>query len=459
MPTEKIQDFFFERVINSFQTVTGLLSAYAISILIFAPLHMAIGDDFNFEYVAYVAWFVALTCYWFFYRYRLPRNRKKMVGVVVALVAKDQDSRKLKKQFVEELRKKFRSSDLQDVFNVISLPDRHAVQITDEQSIKKQNLKIKAHLYLYGEVIKERDGDHDRYFINLDGRVSHLPVPIAVSNELSFDFRQLLPKEFSLSELFGFRCIKATSRIAYLTARYVVGVAAFLSGDPFLAYRLHRDLEIELEAYNDINSEFERTEAEVSKIDLKYIRVLLLKLRVLISNEAVIIARIYQLNNDEQRCIAHLKVALEKDPNNYSAYLLQAIVYFIYEKNTVAAMKCIKKARKLSRNLSHEWRYSEAFILFWNEKFEDAYKSCQKLILHSYLREDETVNDVETFNLNILENCDNKPQLYFWIGFLMLKKRGDMILAKKYFQSFLEKSNGNIPFLEDKTRSFLTQLE
>ena len=84
---------------------------------------------------------------------------------------------------------------------------------------------------------------------------------------------------------------------------------------------------------------------------------------------------------------------------------------------------------------------------------------CQKISKQYYDQEHITLDDVEAFNLSILSSF-NKPQLYFWIGFLKYKKVGDIQKAKDYFGKFLELSNNQTEdFLRKKTETFLSEIE
>jgi len=54
----------------------------------------------------------------------------------------------------------------------------------------------------------------------------------------------------------------------------------------------------------------------------------------------------------------------------------------------------------------------------------------------SYSREAITLNEVRIFNLNMIAKYPNKPQLYFWIGYLRYFKQGLQADALEDFENF-----------------------
>ena len=455
--SEKIQDLALQIATEYPNTWRGLFAGYFLMTVLFVGLHVAIQDDYNYEWITYGVGYCILTICWVIFRTGVQKNNDSQTGIVIALYGRDFQARELRRKFICELQKNINDASLGDVFNIIPLKNHHAEKIKTKTDICEINKKINGHFYLYGDIQKERDGDTYKYFINLDGYIVHWPIPIPTSQELTVDFRNVLPKEINFSELFGYRCIKLTSKIAYLATKYIVGVASFVSANPFLAYRLHKDLENEFHEYERIDAEM-NGKGEISTLDKKYLKKLRQKLQLIISNEALVIARVFQINQRIPECIEYLDIAQQKNANNYSLWLLKAILAFSVENDPLSAIGYVKKAKRFA-GTTHEWRYSMAFLLFWNEKYEDAYKECQKIATHTYRGENTTVNEVENFNLDILGRRNDKPQLYFWIGYIVHKKRMDSVLAQQYFESFL-RTNINSPniFLETKARSFLTEI-
>lgn len=88
------------------------------------------------------------------------------------------------------------------------------------------------------------------------------------------------------------------------------------------------------------------------------------------------------------------------------------------------ALESIRKAKENSKN-ALEWRYSEAFLYFWKGDYKKALKICQKIKNQNYPNEKLTLNEVRAFTLKVIEK--NKPQLYFWIGYLAYFKDNNLV--------------------------------
>ncbi|PIR66899.1 MAG: hypothetical protein COU51_01425 [Parcubacteria group bacterium CG10_big_fil_rev_8_21_14_0_10_36_14] len=454
-----LKNLFESYVVNGFYKLKGLAASLFIVFCLLLSVHVLIRNDFNYEWYLYGIIFFVIIVFWVVFKYFWPykKNKDRKTGLVVAISSENYEGVKMKNKFITELKRQINDTGLDKYFEIIPLLNHHSEKIKNKEDIITANEKIDGHIFFYGDVQKEYDGKKiKKYFLNIDGYVAHLPIPIQMSQELAFDFRAMLPKEINFSEFFELRGCKATAKIVYLTTKYVVGVASFLSGNPFLAFKMHKNLADELSEYKTINKD--KNLKELTKFDLKKLKSIKNKIPLIISNEALIIATIYYANNTKTKAIEFLSVSLEKNKINYRSWVLKAIFDFIFDNNPEKAFESIKKAKKYSKD-RFEWRYSWAFLEFWNKNYEEAYKMCQKIEKQSYINEEITLNEVEDFNLKILKS-KNVPQLYFWIGYLNYKKKLDFQNALKYFEEFLKRADEKtMNFLIIKTNSFLIDIK
>lgn len=459
-----LKNLFDNYVANKFHRLSALFALSFVSFWILLSVHTLIREDFDYEWYLYGIVFLIIISSWLFFRYRwpYPKNKidrktgKKKTGLVIAISYENYEGAKIRNKFIKELRRNINDAGLHKYFNVIPLLGHHAEKIKNNEDVENLHKKVDGHIYFYGDVQKENDGkDIKKYFLNIDGYVKHLPIPIPVSQELSFDFRAVLPKEISFSEFFELRGCRATAKIVYLTTRYVVGVASFLSGNPFLAYEMHKNLTEELNEYGEI--EKDKNIKDLTKFDVKQLKKIKNKLPLIISNETAVISRVYHLNNLFDEAKKFLNISLKNNPNNYGSLLLKAIYDFQIDNNPEEAFESIKKAKRFS-NGRLEWAYSFAFLKFWQGDYPEAYKMCKKISTKGYLGESETLRQVEDFNLNILEKDKSKPQLYFWIGYLSYKKNGNNPNALKYFEEFLTLADDDMKFLTEKAQTFINEL-
>lgn len=383
--------------------------------------------------------------YWLFYKYRLPRNKKGKIGIIVAIHAEtDNEQIRLKNDFVSKLKENINTEKFSDVINLIVLKNHFSENLDDIDKILKIHKKIKGHFYVYGQVKRRSDGEM-KYFLKLDGLVVHRPISIETSDLLKKEFVNILPKQISFSEAFEFKGFEFTAEIVYLAVRYITGIAAYLSGDPKLAYEFHTNLKEEFRKFSPL------------PFNLQGIKN---KIPLLLSDEALIIAWYCYLKANYDEAKKWLNQSLISNPVNYGSWLLRAIIDFLPElgNNPEEALKSIEKARKYAR-VTHEWRYSRAFLYFWIGKYTEALRDCKNLKNKSYKGEEITIREVEDFNLKLLKDYPHKIQLYFWLGYINFIKKRNLPLAYDYFNKFEEKADQTMDLLKRKSNVYLSQIK
>lgn len=465
MPTFKdLKDLFENYVINKYHELSALAVVLFISFVFLLSVHIAIKDDFNYEWYFYGLIFFVIISSWIIHRYRpFPKNRKdpktknQKTGIVIAIFSENYEGVKIKGNFIKELKRNICDAGLDRYFNIVLLLNHQSENIKSNKDVEKLHNEVGGHIYFYGDIQKEHDGKDKKYFLNIDGYVKHLPIPLPVSQDISFDFRAVLPKEINFNEFFALRGCKATAKIVYLTTRYIVGLASFLSGNPFLAFEMHKNLSDELNEYKNINND--ENLQNLAKFDFKHLKAIRNKLPIIISNECYVISRAYFINGKFDKMFEYFTLSLKNNEQNYSAYLLKSIYDFKINEDPSAALESIKKAKKYAGS-KFEWRYSYAFLKFWSGDYEEAFRTCKKIEKQYYLLEPISIDEVEKFNLDLLENNKGKPQLYFWIGYLNYKKKLNFPNALKYFESFVkiaDKESMNI--LIQKSNSYIVEIK
>lgn len=439
MNFKDLENIYKNYIENKFHNFSALIASWVVVGLFFVLLHKLIKDEFDYEWL--LMFFVETVIFvkWLFFKYKYPKNNGKKNGLILSFYSENTDEVRLKKKFIRELERKLDENGIKNYFNIIEIKNHHSKNIKNKEDVDQLHKKVKGHLYLFGDIKKENENNKDIYFIDLQGYVRHLPVPILVSKDLSIDFSTLLPKEINIDKLFEFKGCKVLADLCVLTVGFVVGSASLISRNPFLALKLH------LACLTEINKEKFSNHKHLGRIKNK--------LPLLISVEYIQIANIYFYNNDINKTKENLLLALKYNDKSYDAWLLKAVMDFKVENNFNDSMISIKKAKKYS-NGKNEWRYSMAFLNFWNSDFREAYKICTKIKDSSYPGEKETLKQVENFNLEILKTNNKKPQLYFWIGYLKFHKEKDIKKAKEYFIKFINDRNSD-QYLLEKAKSFI----
>ena len=201
--------------------------------------------------------------------------------------------------------------------------------------------------------------------------VVHNRIDIRLSSALSQgeNFIAVLPKHVSFFEAIEFKGFQFTANIVYTRlSKYITGVAAYLSGDPHLAIKLHTNLREEFNQFRPLPP---------------HLQTIRDKAVLLLSEEELLIARSFYLKGDLINANLWLGKCSQTNPNNYGGLLLKAIKEFQIDKNPQVALQSIKTAKRQAKATA-EWRYSEAFLKFWTDDYAGAIKSCEKIV-HSQL--------------------------------------------------------------------------
>lgn len=441
-----MEDFFLKYIVSKIHSAWSLVFGLVVGIFAFATIDGFLekilpeaGARFSIYGILLLLWVL----YWVHYRFCLPKNKKNKVGLVIAIYAEsNHEEKRLKTDLISQLQKSISDQGFGGTINIIVVKNHISENIKDLKDVNNIHKKVRGHFYLYGKVKRRNDGQNT-YFLDLDGMVVHRPIDVRLSSALAQDFIAVLPKQVSFFEAMEFKGFKFTTEIVYLAVKYITGVAAYLSGDPHLAIRLHTNLRDEFNNFRPLPP------------NLQTIRD---KSNLLLSDEELLIARSYYFKNDLTNTDLWLGKCFQTNPNNYGGFLLKAVKEFQIDKDPKAALQSIKSAKKYAKATS-EWRYSEAFLRFWTDDYPAAIKACEKINNTSYRGEEYTIAEVEAFNLDLLKDTNiNKPQLYFWLGYINYKKKNNLPKSLEYFEEFEKKSTSAMATLKQKSSPYLREI-
>jgi len=443
-----MQEFYLKYIGSNLHKFVSLIYGFIFCILLFSLIDDFIGKIIpkrDIRFLIYGIILILWILYWLNYRYRLPRNRRKRVGIVVAIHAEtNYEEIRLKNDFISKLKENINKEKFSEVVNVLVLKNHFSEELDNVSKVLRLHKRIKGHFYIWGQVKRRSDGEK-KYFLKLEGLVMHRPLNIRTRDLLRKDFVNILPKQISFFETFEFKGFEFTADIVYLAARYITGIAAFLSGDPFLAHEFHTNLQKEFKKFRPLPPHLQATRD---------------KIPLLLSDEELIISRRNYLRGEVAGMRDWLDKSLKSNPCNYGALLLRAIIDFLpsLDNNPAQALKTINRAKKYAQ-ATHEWRYSRAFLYFWLENYTEALRDCNNLKSKSYPGENFTCKEVEDFCLKLLETYKEKVQLYFWLGYINFVKKRNLPSAYEYFSEFEEKADQSMDLLKQKSSIYLSQIK
>lgn len=356
---------------------------------------------------------------------RLPKAPQGKVGFVVAIkteTVKQQDQ--LAKDFVLTLRELLDNSSLKYKFSLVEYPQHYARQIdSSDDAIKFLHIS-RCHFMVFGRARTRRIQGEDRHVLNLEGAVTHKPISKEMQKPFSAEFSELFPRRVIIpqeNDLFSF---EITAEWLNLVAKYVIGIAALLSGDTGYAQDLFEHLEKEVKSFH---------------IDLPAIikirRRIPTRLAAIYLEQAIASYWEWKQAKDPEplnRMKSYLDDLERVAPGNSHGHNLRSIWFFVARRDIAGAKGEIEKGR--SRDVI--WRYNYAFLLAYEGNLEKAFNEYKRA--SKVPAEASVLLDIEEFICWILEKEPDKIQLYFCLGLFNFFSKGDNARALQDFESFLE---------------------
>lgn len=439
-----MEDKFYNFIRDNFPRYRALIAGCVLLVFLFAGLdgffEKFITDSSNRLYL-YLAICGIWGLTWFFERKRLPKNRENSIGLVLSIKTEnDKQKIRIRNDFVKRMNDLMAANNLTTKINVILLQNHQIDYLSNvlsnysknkqsSQAIKaweKVRKTIRGHFFVWGD-IKERQDEENKYFLDLDALVVHAPVHVITQQKIVNEFLSVWYKQISFDERIEFKGFLFTADSVFMAVKYIVGIAALVSGDVFLALSLHESLNCDpyFKTFNPIPPNL----VHVKK-----------QLIGLLSEEYLLAAKYAFQKGNRQDVDKYLSLSQQLQ-QSYGAYLFQAIVEFLYKNDSQAALSTIYKAKKIA-GADGAWRYSEAFLLMYQEQYPKALKAYKKIIKNTFVNEELTLPEIYDFNEKYLAQNPDKIQSLFIIGYLKYKKDNNLGDALDNFDKFIEKAKG-----------------
>lgn len=404
----------------------------------FAVLLLVLGLEVVFlasHPIAFLAVFVAsvlvLEVVWRVSR-ALPRTRRNKVGFVISMASDDEaEAAKIRADFVVTLRRLLKAGPNGDSFQVIEVPRYHADKVLDTEDAQRLRLRTRAHFLLYGRVRVRHVHGKRHHFLELDGVVTHEPIPTALGRAFAKEFTELLPRKVLINvedDLFAFQF---TSEWAELVAKYIIGCAAALSRDLDYAEQMYREV---LERVGRINTDlpaFAKLRERLPKriAELYEVRARLAYERWAQTHDLALMDKLGE----------HLS---RIDPDQYATenvLTLNAIFAFLKAKSVAQAIKWLHMIGGPSRGAT--WHLNVAFLLAYQGDLRNAIRHYRQALEQPMPA--DVIGKIEDFVYYVATTEQDKYQLYYCLGFFNWKVKRDLVQAAKDFKMFVERQRGN----------------
>ena len=368
---------------------------------------------------------IIVLCIWFLTN-RLPRVAKGNVGIVIGIICDSpEEDKQIKADFVERLRELIQQGE--GNFQLLELPSWSLRNIGDAGIVSDYLNRTKGHFMLYGRVRKRNVDGREAHFLNFEGAVRHGPVSAEIQRDLNVDFTNTFPRRVIIgveNDVFQF---EATSEWTELCTRYIVGMAAFISGDGLYAEKMLLYVESKLRQQKSTVAGIQEIARRLPERFEKLYSVWLFHLHQ------------YYFGTHERKYVAKADEIstklLARNPRNLQAMTYKAICEFVLRRDVPAAHKLITKCRN---NSDSTWWFSRGFLHVYQGKMEEAVSDYRRAFAGPI--QDVTVPvQTEEFIQIILAEEPDRVQLHFCLGLINFYAKSDYIAAQRDFKNFISK--------------------
>lgn len=381
---------------------------------------------------------------------RLPRARRGRVGVAVALVYESKDlERALRADFVERLRDLLSHSSLRHKFELLELPERLSHELRAEpEAASRYMLRMNVHFLLMGRArVRPSDGTLVRV-LDLSARVRHRGVPQDVAKQFSSDFGAVWPTRVVVPEGEFFLSEVAASHIDAV-ARYVIGTAAALSNDLGYAEELLCDAERRIE---QLLAQANRAIPLTNLLDMVRQRI-----RRVLEGQLYVNIQRHRLRREIDG-LHQAEQVIEKlrryEPDHYGARLAAATCAFLLRRDVTAAMREIAACQGREDGA---WLYSKAFLLAYGGDLDGAYRA-YRAAFEAPLNDSTVPVQCEEFIEKVLQEEPERKWLYYCLGLINHRAKGDLSAAKTDFERFLASAEPRHNKQSEAARIWLSRL-
>jgi hypothetical protein len=388
----------------------------------------------SFIFVCLIVCFVTFL-YWL-YSNKIPRNKKGKFGFVVSLYCdNDETDKKFREDFVNNLRKQISDGPTGQYFNFIEIKNYAAKAITRRKEAELILEKTKAHFVIYGRV-KTRNTTH---YVELHSIITHKPLPVFVSNELSKEMSELLPRKIQIEDNKFLESFEFTSKWAEVASKYLIGNVKLLSEDIGPAFELYN----EVLHISKNNKDIPEIEQLCSKSTNNIVSILDIKINSLYK-EWVETHDILLFKKIHLMIVEYDKYGI----TSYSIETIKAIVSVLLFQDIELATKILSRFPNNVQNAT--WLLNRAFLLAYKGNLTASYREYKRALTRPIEEfDDGLINKVEDFIELMISQNKNVHQLHYCLGIINKEFKGDFLLAKQDLEKFLSATPINT-FIKEK---------
>ena len=289
------------------------------------------------------------------WRTRITRVARTNVGIGVAIFYEDSEQAKqLRADFVETLRTLLGETNHRHRFQLVEFSQSLSKRMNDERAdwlVRKANV----HFLIYGRARRREVPTGPSHVLDLRWLVRHAPINSEQSQELAIDANALFPRRMILPST-DMLATEFAAQLVEAVANFVIGMAAFVSGDFIYAEQLL------LAAENKLQFSVGKADGPSPSVFLDRTR----KRLIALYNawiDRCITNYILKRNKDNLRTAEPFIAKLRGyDATSNAAHLLAAIIAFVLHRDVNGARRELNACRTWRDG---SWIYSDAFLVVY----------------------------------------------------------------------------------------------
>lgn len=373
------------------------------------------------------------------YSRRTPRARPDRVGFGIAVVPGDSaEERRFAKDFVLELSELIRRGRAGQTFQVIELPPHvtSGLELADIEAAERLRQRARCSFLLIGQVRVRPHQGKTHLVLDLRGIVAHQPLTPEVQKRFAAEFSELLPRRIAIPTDDHLLAFAFTSEWTSAVAKYIIGIAAALSGDLDYAEALFGAVQGEIGGRAPETPVHEKLQARLPE-----------RLAEIHEARANAAYRAWLATRDPRHLNAVTENLSKIDPalmHQRRLTTLRAISAFLTER---AVDRALGYLNELRAEPDGPWYLNMAFLFAYKGNLKRAaqlYRQAAMLELPP-----DVPAQIEEFQTWVLGEEPGKVQLHYSLGLLNRDIKGDIQRASEEFRLFVD-SPGSVPFPKER---------
>jgi hypothetical protein len=365
---------------------------------------------------------------------RVPRADINRIGIAVAVIPEeDPAAERFARDFLFEIKRLVPLGTSGRAFQLINIPP-HAISvddIADDGRLQKLRMKTRS-VFLMLAVIRTRaHAGKTSTVLDLKAIVGHAPLNTAVQEQLASEFGELMPGRIqfqSESEVLNF---VVSGEWTVLVAKYIIGIAAALSGLLDNAEQLQLDVQKALATTKVKGSAVHSTLR--SRIPQRLAEIRDARARAALER---------WVENPVQEHLATLSenvLAIPESQQKVARVLnIRAIAAFVCGRQIKEALAILNDPA-MPRDIG--WYYNMGFLHAYQGNLMKAAQFYSKAVVMTH--PPTLVTELEAFITAVLKLEPARKQLHYCLGVLNLEVRGDLLRAEEEFVRFLQGAETN----------------